>query len=32
MIKCGTEWEKLPSFLDTSTELRNIYFKIENND
>jgi len=26
MIKCGTEWVKLPSFLDTSDELRNIYF------
>jgi hypothetical protein len=28
MIKCGTEWDKLPSFLDTSDELRNIYFKV----
>ena len=28
MIKCGTEWGKLPSFLDTSDELRNIYFKV----
>lgn len=28
MIKCGTEWAKLPSFLDTSDELRNIYFKV----
>lgn len=26
MIHCGTEWEKLPSFLDSSPELRNIYF------
>ena len=26
MILCGTEWEKLPSFLDTSPELKNIYF------
>lgn len=29
MIHCGTEWKKLPSFLDGSTELRNIYFTIE---
>jgi hypothetical protein len=28
MIKCGTEWDKLPAFLDTSPELRNIYFKV----
>lgn len=28
MIKVGTEWEKLPEFLDTSDELKNIYFKI----
>ncbi len=27
MILCGTEWNKLPSFLDTSNELKNIYFK-----
>ncbi len=26
MILCGTEWGKLPSFLDSSPELRNIYF------
>lgn len=26
MIKCGTEWDKLPDFLDTSVELKNIYF------
>jgi hypothetical protein len=32
MIKCGTEWGKLPSFLDTSDELKNIYFKVMNND
>lgn len=31
MIKCGTEWDKLPSFLDTSDELRNIYFKVIDN-
>ena len=30
MIKVGTEWEKLPSFLDTSPELRNIYFEVIN--
>jgi len=28
MIKCGTEWSQLPTFLDTSPELRNIYFKL----
>lgn len=28
MIKCGTEWSKLPAFLDTTDELRNIYFEI----
>lgn len=28
MIKVGTEWEKLPSFLDTTPELKNIYFEI----
>ncbi len=32
MIKCGTEWSKLPAFLDTSSELRNIYFKVTSND
>jgi hypothetical protein len=32
MIKCGTEWEKLPLFLDASDELRNIYFKVLNHD
>lgn len=26
MIKCGTEWDKLPNFLDTTPELRNIFF------
>lgn len=30
MIKCGTEWDKLPAFLDTTEELRNIYFKVTN--
>lgn len=29
MIKCGTEWDKLPAFLDTTDELRNIYFKVK---
>ena len=29
MIRCNTEWEKLPTFLDGSPELRNIYFTIE---
>jgi len=28
MLKVGTEWEKLPGYLDTSEELRNIYFEI----
>jgi hypothetical protein len=28
MIKCSTEWAELPTFLDTSPELRNIYFKL----
>lgn len=28
MLKCGTEWDKLPTFLDTTPELRNIYFTI----
>lgn len=28
MIKCGTEWNKLPAFLDTTAELRNICFKV----
>jgi hypothetical protein len=32
MIKCGTEWNKLPAFLDTSDELRNIYFKVKPNE
>lgn len=31
MILCGTEYNKLPAFLDTSDELRNIYFE-EHND
>lgn len=28
MIKVGTEWNKLPNFLDTTPELRNIYFEV----
>lgn len=32
MIKIGTEWNKLPEFLDTSTELRNIYFEVIPNE
>ena len=32
MIKCHTEWNKLPTFLDGSDELRNIYFKVLTND
>lgn len=27
MIKTDTVWDKLPAFLDTSDELKNIYFK-----
>lgn len=30
MIKCGTEWDKLPMTLDSTDELRNIYFKVIN--
>jgi hypothetical protein len=32
MIKCDTEWDKLPAVLDTSDELRNIFFKVKAND
>ena len=32
MIKVGTEWEKLPDFLDATDELRNIYFEVIGND
>jgi len=32
MIKTDTVWDKLPSFLDSSDELRNIYFKVVEND
>lgn len=32
MIKCNTEWDKLPGMLDTSDELRNIYFKVISHD
>jgi hypothetical protein len=28
MIKTSTSWQKLPNFLDTSDELRNIYFEL----
>lgn len=31
MIKCGTEYDKVSNFLDTSLDLRNIYF-IKYND
>lgn len=30
MIKVGTEWTKLPDFLDSTDELRNIYFEVAN--
>lgn len=33
MIKTNSVWNKLPEFLDSSDELRNIYFKaVENNE
>ena len=32
MIKCGTEWDKLPNKLDATDELRNIYFEIVSNE
>jgi len=32
MIKTNTIWNKLPAFLDSSDELRNIYFKVLNNE
>ena len=28
MIKTNTSWDKLPSFLDSTDELRNIYFEV----
>jgi hypothetical protein len=28
MIKTDTVWDKLPAFLDTSDELKNVYFKV----
>lgn len=28
MIKIGTEWNKLPNFLDSSPELKNIHFEV----
>ena len=30
MLKVGTEWDKLPLMIDTSDELKNIYFEIVN--
>lgn len=32
MIKIGTEWDKLPNFLDTSPELKNIHFEVLENE
>lgn len=32
MIKTDTAWDKLPAFLDSTDELRNIYFKVVEND
>lgn len=31
MIKTGREWDKLPDFLDTSPELKNIHFEVISN-
>jgi hypothetical protein len=28
MLKVDTQWDKLPAFLDTSPELRNIHFEV----
>ena len=32
MIKTHSAWNKLPGFLDSSDELRNIYFEVVEND
>lgn len=32
MIKTKNAWDKLPAFLDSSDELRNIYFKVLDNE
>lgn len=32
MIKVGTEWDKLPNFLDTTPELKNIHFEVVNDE
>ena len=32
MIKLESDWDKLPSFLDSSPELRNIYFEVIPNE
>jgi hypothetical protein len=32
MIKVGTEWEKLPNFLDSTPELKNIHFEVINDE
>lgn len=32
MLKVGTEWDKLPDFLDSSPELKNIYFEVLSNE
>jgi hypothetical protein len=32
MIKTEDSWDKLPSFLDTTPELRNIYFEVITNE
>jgi hypothetical protein len=32
MIKVGSEWEKLPNFLNTTPELKNIHFEVLNDE
>lgn len=32
MIKCKTQWDQVLNFLDTTEELRNIYFEVLSND
>lgn len=31
MIKCSTEWNRLPNYLDTEINTRNIYFEVIKN-
>lgn len=32
MLTCDTTWDKLPKFLDSSDEMRNIYFMVTNDE